>query len=84
MEEKGTNTNSHKLSFKSNSNLYLFDEYYYKQKNKNKDLRCKSAINHQSLPFNVDINNILGDKIQKKNIIILFDIIPPFTKLIKL
>ena len=67
MEEKGTDTNSHKFSFKSNSNLYLFDEYYYKQKSKNKDLRCKSAINHQSLPFNVDINNILGEKIQKKN-----------------
>ena len=59
MEEKGTDTNSHKLSFKTNSNLYLFDEYYYQQKSKNKDLRCKSAINHQSLPINVDINKIL-------------------------
>ena len=67
MEEKGTDTNRHKLSFKSNSNLYLFDEYYYKQKRKIRDLRCKSDINPQSLPFNVDINNILGEKIKKKN-----------------
>ena len=67
MEEKGTDTNRHKSSLKSNSTLYLFDEYYYKHKEQNKGLRCKSAINHPNLPFNIDINNFLRKRNKKKN-----------------
>ena len=67
MEEKGTDTNRHKSSLKSNSTLYLFDEYYYKHKEQNKGLRCKSAINHPNLPFNIDINNFLRKRNTKKN-----------------
>ena len=67
MEEKGTDTNRHRSLLKPDSNLYLFDEFYYQQKRQKKGLRCRSAFNQQKLPYNINDNKILAEIIAKRN-----------------
>jgi len=77
MEEKGieTNKNENKLSFKSNSNLFLFDDAYHKLKAQQNTFRCQSANIRKKISFNPKIKTNLTKRIDEnsnKNNNILF------------
>ena len=73
MEEKGigTNKNENKIYFKSNSNLYLFDDAYHKLKAQQNSFRCKSANIRKNISFNHNINTnftkIMNENFNKNN-----------------